>query len=229
MRSFFLTALVAVISLSSALMAQTEGGEIVVTGTGLIATEPDMAVISLGVSREALHARDAMGDTSRAVTKVLTTLEAAGIEARDIQTSSVSLSPRWDRSDRNAQPRVVGYVVSNSLSIRVRDLDALGGLLDNVIGSGANQMNGLSFALADPRPWEDDARKIAVDDAIAKANVLASAAGVTLGPIRRMSEGGATRPVTAQFRQESFAADVPIAAGDVNVRASVTIVFGIAP
>lgn len=227
MRPLFCFILVALTSVPSILIAQTETAEIVVTGNGQVKSEPDMALLSLGVVREALRAKDAMADTSRAIAKVFSTLDAAGIDAKDIQTSSVSLTPRWDRSDRNAAPRVVGYVASNTLSIRVRDLGDLGGLLDDVLGSGANQMNGLSFALADPGPVENQARVLAVEDAIAKANVLVAAAGLSLGPIQSISEGGANRPVTTQFRQESFAADVPIAAGEVNVKASVTIVFGI--
>ncbi len=227
MQILILATLAVFITFPSVLMAQSETGEIVVTGQGLVAVEPDMAVLSLGVTRESLRARDAMSDTSRAVAKVLSTLETVGIAPRDIQTSSVSLSPRWDRSDRNATPRVVGYVASNTLSIRIRDLDVLGGLLDDVIGSGVNQMNGLSFTLSDPGPFEDEARVKAVESAIAKAEVLASAANVTLGSIRTISEGGANRPATVQFRQESFAADVPVAVGDVDIRTSVTMVFAI--
>ena len=227
MRVFHIAVIAALIALPSALVAQSETAEIVVTGNAQVDQEPDMALLSLGVVREALRARDAMADTSRAVAKVLSTLDAAGIASTDIQTSSVSLTPRWDRSDRNAPPRVAGYVASNTLSIRVRELGALGGVLDDALGSGANQMNGLSFAMADPGPAEDQARALAVEDAIAKANVLVKAAGLSLGPIQSISEGGANRPVTAQFRQESFAGDVPIAAGEVSVRASVTIVFGI--
>ena len=227
MRPFFVFVFVALNSLPAILMAQTDTAEIVVTGNGQVRSEPDMAFLSLGVVREALRAKDAMADSSRAVAKVMSTLDVAGIDTRDIQTSSVSLAPLWDRSDRNATPRVVGYIASNTLSVRVRDLDVLGGLLDDVLGSGANQMNGLSFALADRGPVEDRARALAVEDAIAKADVLVKAAGLSLGPIRRISEGGASRPATAQFRQESFAADVPIAAGEVNIQASVTIVFGI--
>ena len=197
------------------------------TGNGQVAIAPNMANLSLGVAREALRAEDAMRDTSRAVAKVLATLEAAGVEASDIQTSTVTLSPRWDRADRNASPRVVGYVASNTLSIRVLDLDALGGLMDDALGSGANQMNGLTFALADRGPVEDQARILAVQDAIAKAEVLVAAAGLSLGPIQSISEGGVSRPGVAQFRQESFAADVPISAGEVDIQTSVTIVFGL--
>lgn len=202
--------------------------EIIVTGEGRVSVEPDMAVLTLGVMREARTAKEAMDQTSAAVSEVLKTLVDAGIEARDMQTSAVSLAPRWDHSDRDKPPSVVGYVASNTLSIRVRDLDRLGGVLDRVIGSGANQMNGLSFTLSEPRPIEDEARVKAVQDAKAKASLLAEAAGVTLGPVQTISEGSAGGPAPIQMRREAMmASDVPIAAGEVDVRISVTLIFAI--
>ncbi|MDA8587347.1 SIMPL domain-containing protein, partial [Rhodobacteraceae bacterium] len=220
-----LTKLATIVALAfcpAILWAQDNGRAIVVSGIGQVAAEPDMAVVSIGVTREALRAGDAMADTSRAVEMVLATLTDAGIEPRDVQTSSIGLSPRWDHSDRNASPRVVGYVASNALSIRVRDLAALGGLLDEVIGSGVNQMNGLSFTLANPRPTKDEARVKAVEDAIAKARLMAQAAKVTLGPIRSITEGGGNPSVVRQFRREALSADVPIAGGEVDISATVT-------
>lgn len=216
------------ICLAGLAAAQEERREIIVTGEGVVSAQPDMAVISLGVSHEARTAGEAMERTSQAMNEVLTTLADAGIEARDIQTSSVSLSPRWDHSQRDTRPRVVGYVAANGLRVRVRDLDALGGILDNVIGSGANQMNGLSFALGDPRPAQDAARAAAVQDARAKAEVLAEAAGIELGPIRRISEGSFVSPGGGtMMRDMAMEAAVPIASGEVDTRVSVTVIFDI--
>lgn len=204
---------------------------LVVTGEGQVSVEPDMAVLNLGVSHEAMTAKAAMDATSQEVGEVLETLAAAGLEGRDVQTASVSLSPRWDHRNRDEPPRVVGYVASNTLTIRVRDLGELGGVLDRVVGSGANQMNGLSFTLAEPRPAQDQARVRAVEDALAKARLLADAAGVTLGPIRQLSEGGGRGPAPEMLQRGAMAmeASVPIATGEVDVRAMVTVVFDILP
>ena len=228
MRLATLVLFAAVACLPTNALAEDTPREIVVTGEGSVAAAPDMAVISLGVTNEARLAGEAMERTSRSMADVLATLEKAGIALGDIQTSSVSLSPRWDHSQRDTAPRVIGYVASNALRVRVRDLDLLGGVLDSVIGSGANQMNGLSFALSDPRPVEDQARAAAVGDARQKAVVLAEAAGITLGPIRRISEGsfGGGGPVMMQ--EARMGAAVPIAAGEVETRVSVTVVFDIA-
>lgn len=212
-----------------AALAEDTLREIIVTGEGRVAAEPDMAVLTLGVTREAPRAKEAMDQTSAAVSEVLVTLSNAGIEGRDIQTASLSLSPRWDHSERDAPPRVVGYVASNMLSIRVRELDGLGAVLDDVVGSGANQMNGLSFTLSNPRPIEDAARVKAVQDAGAKAALLADAAGVSLGPVQTISEGSPGGPAPIQMRREAMmASDVPIAAGEIDVRITVTLVYAIA-
>ena len=171
----------------------------------------------------------AMDAASAATSEVLAAIEQAGIAQRDVQTSSVDLSPRWDHS-QNGRPILSGYVASNTLSVRVRALDGLGGLLDAVVGTGANTMNGLTFTVAEPRPLEDEARALAVRDARAKAELLAQAAGVTLGQVVNISEAGSAMPPSPLMRtaamEQSMA--VPIAAGEVEYRVSVDAVFEIA-
>ncbi len=208
-------------------LAQESIRKIVVTGEGRVSTEPDLAIVSLGVTREARSAADAMRSASGAAAESLRILSRAGVEPRDIQTSALNLSPRWQRGDNQSQPRITGYVASNNLTIRVRDLDELGGLLDDLIGSSANTMNGLSFSVADPGPLEDQARQNAVKDAIAKAGILAEAANVELGPIQTITEVGAAQPSPVFRREALMATDVPIATGEAEIHAAVTIAFDI--
>lgn len=212
---------------ASPALSQDQAREIIVTGTGTISAEPDLAIVSLGVTREARTASDAMRSASGAAAEVLRNLARAGLEPRDIQTSALNLSPRWERGSNQTQPRIIGYVAANTLTIRVRELDRLGALLDDLIGSGANAMNGLSFAVAEPGPPEDKARQNAVKDAIARAGILAEAAGVGLGPILTITEGGAPPPSPGFRREALTATDVPIASGEVDIRATVTVVFAI--
>lgn len=201
--------------------------EIIVTGEGRVSAEPDMAIISLGVTREARTAAEAMDDASGAIAQVLDDVEKSGIEPKDVQTSSISLSPRWDHSKNNAPPRVTGYVASNTLSIRVRELEDLGSLLDKVVASGANTMHGLSFSVANPRPLEDEARVAAVKDALSKAGLLADAASVALGPVQTISEEAVRAPGIpfAQGRAMMEASSVPVATGEVDIQVRVTLVF----
>jgi len=200
--------------------------QIVVTGAGIVSTTPDMAVVQLGVTREARTASMAMAETNEAAARVLVQVDTAGIEARDVQTSSINLSPVWDHSN-SRPPQVRGYVASNNLSVRVRDLTGLGGLLDTLIADGVNNLNGLTFSVAETGPLETEARSKAVRDARAKAETLADAAGVALGPVLQISEGGGPVAPAPMMRGATMEAAMPVAAGEVDVRVSVKVIFGI--
>ena len=199
-----------------------------VSGEGNVSIAPDMATISVGVVSNGDSAAGALQDNSDQVAKLLATLKAAGIADRDIQTTGLNLNPLYDnRSYDGGQPKITGYQASNVVTIRVRALDGLGALLDQVVSVGANQLNGLTFGLADPKPSADAARKQAVDDAMDRARLLAGAAGVTLGPIQSISESGSYQDPQPMFRREAVASSVPVAGGEVGVRAQVTITFAL--
>lgn len=222
---------VLVLMLATPALAQEAPGGITVTGEGSVQVAPDMAQLSVGVTSEAKTAEAAMSANSDAAAEVLSRLKAAGIAERDVQTSGLSLYPRRDdrRLDQPGEPPIVGFVASNTLQVRVRDLDALGGILDEVVSGGANTLNGLSFGLQDPSEATDEARRRAVADAQAKAALYADAAGVTLGPVRSIDEqGGAPRPMMMEAAGLAKSG-VPVASGELEVSASVTMAFGIAP
>lgn len=207
-------------------MAQDASRQIAVTATGSVAAAPDMAVVTLGVSREARTASDAMNAANEATAGILEQIGAAGIEPRDVQTSSISLYPVMDQTDARP-PQVRGYVASNDLTIRVRDLPALGGLLDTLVKSGANNLNGIGFSIADPAPLEDEARADAVEKARDRAETLARAAGVTLGPVQSIQEGSGFVSPGPMMRGAAMEAAVPVATGELDVTVTVTVVFGI--
>ncbi|MGI9391007.1 MAG: SIMPL domain-containing protein [Boseongicola sp.] len=227
MRLFPILAFVLTLSVGAS-FAEERAREIVVSGQGTASAAPDMATIRIGVDREARLAGDALRMASEAMTIVLALLEKEGIAARDVQTTNVSLNPRYQRTNDGRPPQVTGYVASNSLMIRVRNLDALGGVLDAVVSEGANAMNGIFFAVAEPAPLETEARRAAVADARAKAEVLAEAAGVKMGPVVSIHEGSAVPtpgPVMRSMAMEN--SSVPIAGGEIDIRSDVTIVFAI--
>lgn len=226
------------LALSSAMaLAQTVPGpaaetpRLVVTGEGQIEAAPDMAVISLGVRTDAKTAGEALAQNSVRVAAVLAGLRAAGIEARDMQTSGLSLGPQWENYVVNGEGRnrIIGFTASNMVTVRVRDLPALGGILDKVVADGANTFNGLQFDLQDRRTSLDEARRRAVLDARRKATLYAEAAGITLGPVLGLTEqGGGGRPQPMFAREMSVASDkVPVAEGEIEISASVEIVFSI--
>ena len=211
-------------------MAQESLAKISVTGTGRIDAAPDMATIRVGVTEQGRDAAEAMGRVAQVTGRVFARLEAAGIAARDMQTSDLDLRPLFsDRSyDTDEPPRIIGYQASNMISITVRVLDDLGRILDQLTREGANEFNGLAFGLQDPAPLSRAARVAAVKDAMARAALLAEAAGVGLGPILSITDqsGGGPLPVMADMAY-GRAAPIPVAGGEVGVSASVSMEFAI--
>ncbi len=209
--------------------AQAEGGSITVTGEATVQATPDMATIMLGVTTDGETAAAAMKANNEAVTAVIARLTEAGIEERDLQTSNLSLNPNWVGYDSGAMPTIAGYSAMNMLNVRVRDLSKLGVLLDASITDGANTLNGITFELATPRPVMDEARKMAVADALARAELLATAAGETLGAVLSISEVPNYSSPMPMFRADSAAAGaVPVASGQIGLMASVTVTYELA-
>ncbi len=211
--------------------AEEAARHITVTGEGRVEAAPDMATITLGVTHEAKEARAAMQATSEAVAKVLDRLAGMGIAPRDLQTRDLSLSPLWSEPDPSGEKRrqITGFVASNTVLVRVRDLAGLGGVLDAVIEDGVNDFNGLRFGVQEPDPLMEEARKRAVADGMAGAALLAAAAGVTLGPIQSIEAQGVGRPMQmAEMAMRVSSGGAPIAAGEITVEAQVSMVFAIA-
>ena len=204
-------------------------GTLTVTGTATVNAAPDQATLSLGVTTTGATAAVAMGANNDAASAVIARLIAAKVAERDMQTTGLSLNPNWVMNAAGTAQEIQGYTASSTLTVRIAALDAAGAILDAAIADGANTLNGLTFGLADPRPAEDDARKAAVADALARAQVLAQAAGETLGPIVSITEGGGgQQPMPMLFKAAADSA-VPLAAGEVGVSAEVTIVWQLKP
>lgn len=203
-----------------------------VVGEGEAFLVPDMAIIQLTVTREAASAREALDASSSAMQKVMDALGEEGVADRDLRTGQFNIQPRYrhpPRRDDGSQepPSIVGYQVSNSLDVRVRDIDRVGAILDRAVTLGVNQDGQLQLTNADPREALDAARSAAVKDALARARTLAEAAGVELGDILEINEqGGTPAPRPAMFKREAMmaAADsVPVAAGENAYRISVSL------
>ena len=201
-----------------------------VTGTGEVSVAPDMARIQVGVLAEADTAAAAVRAMSADMDKVMQSLTAAGIAADDIQTSGLRVDVQQSYDEATRTTRVTGYVAVTDVQIEVLDLSTLGQTLDAVVQEGANQMNGLSFDLQNRKPVLDEARRAAVADALDKAQLYADAAGVALGPIRALTEGGqgGGMPQPMMRMAMDAAESVPVAAGQITVSADVSVTWGLA-
>lgn len=210
--------------------AEVSQATISVTGEGHVEVAPDMATVVLGVTSEDDTAKAALGANNDAVAAVIRRLKTAGIEDRDIQTSGLSLGPRYDYSKTNTDGSqvITGYIASNMVTVRVRALDTVGGVLDAAVTDGANSLNGITFGLQETVAVTDAARKAAVEDAHRKALLYAAAAGAKLGRVLSISEqGGFSPPMPMAMAEAAFdkSGAVPVAAGALNVSASVVILY----
>lgn len=202
------------------------------TGTGEILARPDMALIHSGVVTEAETARAALDANNEAIAAVIAAMKEADIEARDIQTSGFSVQPRYHypkNGDDAESPKIVGYSVTNSVAVKVRDLDTLGGVLDKAVTVGANRINGIDFIVSDADKRLDEARGLAIADATRKARIYADAASVELSRIQSIAEAGgfAPAPRKAMMMRAEAAAAVPVEAGEQSLSVTVSVTWEI--
>lgn len=208
--------------------AATREGTIVVSGTGRIAVQPDLAELRLGVSTARPSIEVARADAAATMTAILAAIDAAGIARSDVRTALLSVQPRYDYRDGKA-PTLTGYELSNVVEVTVRDLALLGDVVDGALAAGATSMDGLAFRVADPAPAEREARVAAVAAARARADVLAGATGLEIVGVADIVEGQPIGPPVPRMKAERMmmAADAatPVEAGTTEVVVQVTVTY----
>lgn len=212
------------------LAAEEAPRTITVTGSSQAEVAPDRATITAGVETQDETAAGALAANSKAMAEVFKALAAAGVAERDMQTSQLALNPVYEpfREGAEAPQKVVAYQASNMVTVTVRDVAGVGAMVDALAGAGANRLYGIGFDVTNPRPALDAARKEAVADARARAELFAGAAGVKLGPVVTISEQtgmGGGEPFRAKAAMDAMAA--PVAGGSVTLTADVVVVYGI--
>jgi uncharacterized protein YggE len=208
---------------------------IVVTGEGRAEMVPDIALIDLGVVKDAKTAREALDANTKAMTEILGALKDAGIEERDLQTSGFMINPQYQypqsSNGENPPPVLTGFQVTNTVTLRVRDLAKLGEILDKSVTLGANQSGGIRFTNDKPDTAVSAARKKAVENAMAKAKELTEAAGVGLGRVLEISETtyrAEPMPMMRSMAKDyAESAAVPIAAGENSYSVTVNVTFAL--
>lgn len=217
-----------------AMAAEEAPRTITVSGIGEMRAAPDEAMLSSGVVTEAHTAADALAANSRAMNEVFNTLKRLGIPEKAIQTSEFSVSPVYQTvktANGGTVQKISGYEVTNTVSVTVDDLKALGPALDTLVSSGSNQLGNIAFTIRDPKPLLTKAREAAMKDAMEHAQAYARAGGLQIGRILSVAEGGADMP-RPMFRMAMSVAQAPappppVAAGEESVSASVNVTFEI--
>jgi len=192
------------------------------TGNGTVSAVPDRAQFSFGVEAQARTASAALEAADAQIARVVAALRQAGIAQADIQTDQLSLSPRTN--DEGAE--ILGYTAVSSVSVRVRNLDRAGAVVDAAVGAGANQVYGPSLVRSNQDALYRNALRAAYADARAKAQALAEAAGVTLGAMTGTVEGGGAIPFAGAM-EDAKTASATIEPGTQEIQASVTVTFAV--
>ena len=229
---------------SAALFDNVAAGEagIWVTGTGQITMEPDLAILNLGVETIEMTVAEANGAAATAMDAIMQSLMENGLEERDIQTHNFNVRPQYEWIEveedgrRSNRRELVGYEVTNSLTARVRDLDTIGTVIDEVITAGgdATRFNGLRFTVEDTSDLMSQLREKAVMDAMTKAQQIADVAGVGLGSLGYITDSAvSTQGVDPYAPRAAFAlaadesASTSISGGELEVSMTVHAAFSI--
>jgi uncharacterized protein YggE len=193
---------------------------------GEVQATPDEATITLGVETKAAGAGAAMGQNAQRMNAVIAALRIAGVAAKDIRTSNLSLNAEYEYPP-NAPPRPTGYRASNAVTVTIEDLSRLGPAIDAVTAAGANQIQGIGFGLKSSQAAEDAARLDAVRALRAKAELYAQASGYHVARLVNLSESGGyePEPMRPMARVKMAAAATPVSAGELTVQADVSAVF----
>ena len=201
---------------------------ITVSGEATVSVPPDLALVEGGVTSEAKTAREASDSNNAAMGKVLQALKGAGIETKDLQTARLSLQPQ-SAPNRSGPSAIVGYRASNRVTIRVRDVTKVAGVIDTLVAAGANDIGGINFMVSQASKLLDEAREQAVADARRKAEIYAKAAGVTLGAPLSISEEGTPAPMPFRKMSAGMAAAAPVAQGEETLAVTVSVSWAIKP
>ncbi len=227
MKRFLFAALIATSAIAQPQMMET----VTVSGTGRATVTPDRFTFHVGVQTVAATVDDAVAENNRRVAAVIAALKKAGARDQDIQTSQFTIYPQQDYQ-QGKLPRILGYQVSNNVSVRSDKIGEAGRFLGVAVAAGVNNSSGINFEVSDPSRGRDQGLRKAFDDARAKATLLAQAAGRTLGRAIEITEGvqrgdQPPRPMVgrAMAMEAQVAADVPVESGTQEVSYTVTATF----
>jgi len=204
------------------------GTRLDVSATGEVTRVPDMAIISAGVQTLQPTATAAIEENAARMERVRAALKRAGIEDRDIQTSSINLNPEY-QYDQNRPPRLTGYRATNTVNVKFRDLKRTGAILDALVAEGSNQINGPNLTIDKPESALDEARMKAIANGRARADLYARALGMRVVRLISVSEGGGYNvpppmPMVA-MAERSGGADSKIDPGTQQLQVNVSMSF----
>jgi uncharacterized protein YggE len=223
-------AIVALLLVASAARAQTTDPPLIaVNGEGVVKVAPDQAWVRVGTESRSKVSKEAQQRNAEVMTAVQQKLTALGIPKDAVRTVGIDLQPEFDY--QNGRQTLRGYVARNTIEVRIDDFAKVGDVLDAAVGSGATNVHDLRFDVKNRDAVEQQALQRAVEDGMAKANAIATAAKRGVDRILRIEENflGGPQPVERAVMMRMAAADAPtpVAAGEIEVRAQVRLTVAI--
>ena len=220
--------------------AKSEVSTLTVVATGSVTAPPDTAFVTLGMDTTGKSLTEAQRQNSATIQKVMERLRELKIDKERIQTAAFTVSPQYKPPPKRpsdappAPPEIVGYSISNTITIEVRDVEKVGTVIEEVLAAGANHFHGLRWALRDEQQARLNALKIAAGMAREKATALSQAVNVKLGRLMNVTEGSRVvapmpRLGRAMAAMEGAGGEVPISSGEMKVEATVTLIYEITP
>jgi len=209
----------------AALAQDDDHGRISITGTASVDMVPDLATVMAGVETVGPTARNALTENSARMNAVFSAIRALGIEDRDVGTSNFSISQNFRQGPNGSVPD--GFRVSNRVTLRLRDISRVGEVLDALTSEGVNSAGNIRFEIENADALLDDARREAVVKARQRAGLYADAAGVQLGRVLGISEGGFSPNVRLLTSGGGTPGAPPIAPGERTLSASVTVTWSL--
>jgi len=202
-----------------------------VSGTGKVTAVPDVAILSLGVEAQEKTVKEAQSEAASAMTAVVAALKTNGVADKDIQTQWYNISPVMKWVEDTNEQITIGYKVSNMVTAKIRDISKAGTIIDAVAEAGGNltRINSISFTVDDPTAYYNQAREKAMQDANAKAEQMATLAGITLGKPTYISESGGYIPTPYYLKDyaEGGSSSTPISPGELDITLSAQVAYAI--
>lgn len=201
------------------------------SGEGEVYVKPDMGLVTLSVTNEAQDVSSATEENTKRTNNIISFLKNNGVEEKDIKTTDFSIDPRYDYLESGKRV-LSGYQITQSVQVKIRDIDSVGTILEGAVTAGANQVGNISFIVDDSETYEKEARALAIADAKKKASEISGQLGIQLAEIVSFNEGNfypqyktAERSAGIDEMQESYIPDIQV--GENVIRSTVTISYSI--
>lgn len=224
----FLTSLFLLLTLTISVSFAQSGEVYTITsyGEGQVAAAPDMASIVFSVKNNASDAKTAQENNAKAANNVISAIKSQGVDSKDIKTSNYSVYPVYDNNSR----RITGYSADNSITVKIRNINKVGEIVDKALSFGANQVTSINFGISDTKNMEKQALILAIKNAKEQAEIIANSLNLSIVGVKHVNpsvrhQSFDASPMLMKSAARLENSSTPVESGEVSVKASVNVEF----